>query len=248
MNESNAARCWCLPTSEGSHWLVPDPADPQMLAEALSAGAPIVLARRKPDAGMGEAFRHGAGELVSGIRRAAYAVYFRAFSRSLIAGAGLVVGLALRRLPSEFKVFGLAVLALALVFAGWVLIADLLPALRWAVRCAGAERALKQAQWRTSAFCARLEEALRFRKSLSLEQRGRAPDRELLDADAYRRLIDEKVVSTAELRQLGRALEATFALSDSEPPPKVVELADRHRIDTDAVLFYLDLISAARKL
>ena len=98
-----------------------------------------------------------------------------------------------------------------------------------------------------SALAQRLSDALEFRRSLPLEKRGEVPDRELLDANAYRRLIREGVVSRSELLALGEAVQARLNVS-LESPGKISDVMRIEGLDGESAALYRDLALAAAEI
>lgn len=98
-----------------------------------------------------------------------------------------------------------------------------------------------------TALLQRLADALEFRRSLPLERRGEVPDRELLDANAYRRLIREGIISRGELLALGEAVQARLNVS-LESPGKISEVSRAEGLDGESVALYRDLALAAAEI
>jgi hypothetical protein len=98
-------------------------------------------------------------------------------------------------------------------------------------------------------LCERLAQALRLRAALPGNERGQSPDAELLDTNAYRKLIQEKVTTAEELARLGKAIEEKLGMNRAmENEPKMADIAREAGIDLHSAIFYRDLALAAAEI
>ncbi|MEI6232421.1 MAG: hypothetical protein WCT04_05180 [Planctomycetota bacterium] len=98
-----------------------------------------------------------------------------------------------------------------------------------------------------SALSERLSAALEFRRAQPNEKRGEAPDAELLDANAYRKLIREGVVTREELCGLGRAVQARLDMS-AGTTKKLSDVSHTEGLDEESASLYRDLALAAAEI
>ncbi len=93
----------------------------------------------------------------------------------------------------------------------------------------------------------RIARALEFRRTVAPEKRGESPDDELLDANAYRKLIRDGVTSREELAALGRAVEQRLEVK-TDGPQAIGDVARAEGLDRESAAFYRDLTQAANEI
>lgn len=93
----------------------------------------------------------------------------------------------------------------------------------------------------------RIARALEFRRNLPSEKRGNSPDEELLDANAYRKLIREGVISRTELCALGRAIEKRLDVT-LDGPKRISDMSRAEGLDAESASMYRDLALAAAEI
>ncbi len=98
-----------------------------------------------------------------------------------------------------------------------------------------------------NALSERIAKALVFRRNLPSEKRGSSPDEELLDANAYRKLIREGVISRVELCALGRAIENRLDVTLDEPK-RLSDMSRAEGLDAESASLYRDLALAAAEI
>lgn len=240
-------RVWLLPALKGGVWPVAAVTDPIKTAERLAEGPPVVLhaAGTVPDNVVLQRARQDPAGLVTSARDEAW---FRLAKHVLLGGIWVLIGLAGLRIPGVFRFFDEVLLLLGLGYLGYSIFRYGREAAGWSTRLRAAEAAWSGAQLCPHPLPGRLAAALAHRAQLKPEQRGHTPDQELLDHDAYRKLVDAGVISAGELSALGKAVSQRMGL-DSTPRDKlkVTELARSLDLDSETVLFYLDLATAAAR-
>lgn len=166
----------------------------------------------------------------------------------LLGGVWVLIGLAGLRVPGAFRFFDELLLFLGLGYLGYAIYRYGRDAAAWSNRLRTVEAAWPAAKLQPHPLLDRLAAALAYRARLKPEQRGHTPDQELLDHDAYRKLVAEGIISAGELCVLGKALSQRMGL-DGTPRDKlkVTELARSLDLDPETLLFYLDLAGAAAR-
>ena len=90
----------------------------------------------------------------------------------------------------------------------------------------------------------RIAQALEFRRRLPPEKRGESPDDELLDANAYRKMIRDGVTTREEICALGHAVQQRLDVTTGEAR-KIGDLARTEGLDPESAALYRDLALAA---
>lgn len=239
---SGVARLWVLPTAQGGWWAVP--IDGPGLAAALRSGPPQLVGV--------EASPEEQARMVSAARPAVMKVLGRRVGRFFFASLGLA-------LPG----CGLAAWGLLDAVqrgAGWLLICGgvaclvvsallTLAAVKWHYRRMDALHALGRAEVAGNPLVEQVAQALQLRRTLPASERGKSPDDELLDAGAYRKLIQDGVTTEAELSALGKAIAAALKLDrGGEQTQQMSALARDAGLDMESALFYRDLAAAASEI
>lgn len=98
-----------------------------------------------------------------------------------------------------------------------------------------------------SALAERIAAALDYRRALAPEKRGESPDAELLDANAYRKLIRDGVIAREELCALGAAVQSRLNVT-AGAPRKISDLARQEGLDPESAALYRDLALASAEI
>jgi hypothetical protein len=239
-------RVWLLPTAQGAAIAVPEEADLSRMGAALHAKRPVLLV-----AGDGMHEASGAGmDLVSReIRDECHESLFRVITRLVIGIVWVGVGVVGLRLSGELKFFDGALLLTGLGYLGYTFARYGSAVVRWHNLGIDTQQSFSRGNPVKSLLLERFAQALKFRLQLKPDERGKAPDAELLDANAYRKLIEEKLVTREELAALGRAVDARFHLHDrSGQLRNIGEVAREVSLDVETAVFYRDLAAAATEI
>ncbi|MCW8129468.1 MAG: hypothetical protein KIS92_03710 [Planctomycetota bacterium] len=242
-------RGWFLPVLNGPPWFVLAEDRPESFARALKGRELVLYAADRDAPAREEQGRRGLAASIGWLSEERYEAWFRLARHALLAGGLVLVGLIGLRVPGRFKILD----DLLLVFSAGYLFVALRRGWRELAACEehlrAARRAFKAPHWSAHPLLERLADALAYRSNLPPEQRGHQPDAELLDLDAYRKLVDEGVVTAEELAALGNALSARLGLAGrSRAEVKITEVAREAGLDDETAVFYLDLATAASQL
>lgn len=242
-------RVWVLPLGSGEAWALPEESDTQRLAAALQENPPEVFSMRVPASEQPEALRF-AGEGVAAIfRERSQEKIFALVSRLVLSGGWLLAAMLGLRLPGVAKSIDEILLLTGLGFLGYTLVWHALPLKLWHSQREDAVQSFGRGTWRHSALLDRLAMALKLRRELKVEERGQSPDTELLDANAYRKLIRDGLTTREELCALGKSIEHAMGLThDENNPRKITDIARDCRLDPDSAIFYRDLAAHAAEI
>jgi len=94
----------------------------------------------------------------------------------------------------------------------------------------------------------RIHHALAYRRATPDDQHGAAPDKELLDVAAYRKLIRDGETTADELAAVAAAVQHTLRLDIDNPSGSSSQLAAAAGIDPLTAAFYRDLAIAAAEI
>lgn len=248
--ELPGAKIWVLPTVGDEWWAVTQEADTTALAKALSADPPILITPKlepTEDVTVLSAARRWIRER---LLLKSYDTAFKLFRNVLLSVVWIVVAIAAMRFPGEAKLLGAILAPLGAGFLAYTVLRHGTATLRWhnwrieADNSFGGQRKLVE-----SPLLTRLAKALALRKKMEQSERGANPDDELLDANAYRKLIKEGVTTPQELAQLGRAVENALNLDAAlKEEKKIGDVARDVGIDTETAIFYRDLAAAASEI
>lgn len=248
-NRVSGGSCgWFLPTLKGPAWFVLAETDAEGFARSASERALVLYAADREALACKEQVQQGmtfTNDWLSDERNEAW---FKLARHGLLAVGLVLIALVGLRVPGKFKIlddllllFGLGYLVFS-VRRGWRAIAACTEHLRVA------RKAFEGPRWSAHPLLERLAAALAFRSGLTMEKRGHNPDGELLDRDAYRKLIDEGIVSSEELAALGRAITARLGLiGQRRSDVKITELARAAGLDDETAAFYFDLARGAEQ-
>ena len=239
-------RIWILPTVMGNWFSVPEETDTSVLASGFANSHPVLLAP-KINADECQTASVQAQEATNRqILEVSHEALFKFISRVIVSMAWIVLAGGGLALPGEVRFLDGLLLGVGSAFFVYTLIRYGLPVLRWHNWRVDARNSFGHVRWVRNKLIERLLQALEFRKKLPPDERGQSPDDELLDANAYKKLIKEGVTTMSELSVLGTALEARLKLND--PDSRTGEAARCARVDVDSLLFYRDLAQAANEL
>jgi hypothetical protein len=242
-------RIWVLPLAGGEAWTVAQEAEPARLAADLCKAPADVLSIRVAKEEQPAAVRFAGESLDAKYGERAQELLFGLVSRLVLCGGWLLVALLGLRIPGEAKFFGDMLLVTGLGYLGYTLVRYALPFKNWKQTRSEAVKAILDGSWKHSTLLDRMAQALKLRKELKVEERGQSPDTELLDANAYRKLIRDGVTTTEEFCALGQAVGNAMGLpGDEDAPEKIADIARRCKIDTDSAIFYRDLAAAAAEI
>lgn len=244
IDENVGRRFWVLPTASGAPLAVMEENDPWAMSETLRAAPPVVLT---PSAGSEKKSSDCARERVqSSLTDRFQEAVFNFGTRFVIGLAWMLVAVGSLRIPGEAKIFGDILLLCGVGFTAYTVLRYGYGVVRWHNRRVDAAHAFAGAALQSHPLATRLAAALELRKKLKADERGKSPDAELLDSNAYRKLIDEGVTNVQELVMLGSALEKQLSLlGPNGHARKIGDIARDAGIDTETAIFYRDLAAAA---
>ena len=239
-------RVFLLPTIEEDVWAVPDEPDLATWAAELKQAAPVILAQGEKQK---DTLDSADAQISAALSERVQESVFDLISRLAVGGIWVLVALVGLRLPGWLELFDMILLALGLGFTGYAIMRYGSAARRWQHRKIDAKNGLLKAQWVKSPLIERIAAALQLRGRLDPSQHGQLPDAELLDANAYRKLIAEGVTSRAELCALGQAVTARMGLQKGQGKGlKISDIARKAGLDIDTAIFYRDLAMAASEI
>jgi hypothetical protein len=248
--ETIGRRFWALPTGSGTPWAVAEEADPWVMSEVLRSERPVVLVPGNSDTSFdSSAAANVKGQLQSKLLDRFQEALFNFGTRFVIGLAWIAVAIGSLRIPGEAKVFGEILLLCGVGFTAYTVVRYGYGVIRWHNRKVDAAHAFAGAKAEAHPLATRLAAALALRKKLKSDERGKSPDDELLDANAYRKLIDEGVTTAPELVALGKAIEHQLVQKDSEGKArKIADVARDAGLDLETAIFYRDLAAAASEI
>lgn len=251
----DTARIWVLACASSNPLIVPEQPEANDLAEHLRRSPPVLLipGREKDEKGSEldrNQLRSAAWTTVEPrLVDQAHEAAFDFAKRMMVAIGWLAVAAAGVRIHEVFETPSIVLGVLGVGFFGYTVVRYGYRIVRWHNRRVDAGHAVQQAEIKKNALATRLATALQLRAGLHSEQRGKSPDAELLDTNAYRNLIREKVTTVAELTALGDALNAALKFQDVRGEPrKIAEIAKDAGIDTESAIFFRDLAAAASEI
>lgn len=243
------ARIWMLPAAHGETLAVAGQADIRALAESLRGAPPELLAARTDAGESGNAAARAWKFFEPRFVEQLHESVFDFGKRLMVSFAWLVVSFAAARMSGEVETLAILLGVLGLGFLGYTLARYGYGVVRWHNRRVDASHAFAQATIKKNLFAARLARALDLRQRLKPEERGKSPDDELLDTNAYRKLIAEGLITTKELVGLGEAINATLRFQDSAGNPRrISEVAQEAGLSAETAIFYRDLAAAASEI
>jgi len=243
-----AARLWALPTADKSIWPVWEIPRLEAIAESLEASPPQILAAEKGANGE-QILAEAAAVTERSLRSRGHEAAFAFLQRMVICGALLIAGFFAWRLPGALKFLDTIFIGGSIGYFLYVIGRYGFDALRWHNRRVDAVHSFGRGTVNASPLCERLAKAIRLRANAKEEERGKSPDDELLDTNAYRKLIEEGITTPEELSRLGHALDEQLGLRDPERKErKLSEVAQELGIDVNTALFYADLANAASEI
>ncbi|HYG75086.1 MAG TPA: hypothetical protein VEK08_08795 [Planctomycetota bacterium] len=242
------AGVWILPTATEHSWAISDESDPQKLVERLRERAPEIFSIAVPREEVSAATKFGRESIARQLKERTLESLVPLVTRLALGGVWVLVALAGLRIPGMAKIFDEILLVAGLGFLGYTVFFNALPFLKWLGDRKQADQSFDGAVWRHSALLDRLAQALKTRRTLKDDERGKSPDAELLDANAYRKLIEEKITTPEELSTLGLAIERAMRFTEKGEPRKISEIARECGIDPETAIFYRDLAAAAAEI
>lgn len=248
--ELTGARIWVLPTTEGEWWAVTPETNDTALAHELRADPPILFTPRleaqEDQTALNSARRWIRERLLVQANETAFLL-----ARNTILGiAWLAAALVAMRFPGEFRLLGTILAPLGAGFLAYTILRYGRGVLNWHNWRIEADNAfIGKPKVLESPLLTYVAKALELRKKLQQHEQGAAPDEELLDANAYRKLIKDGVCTAHELIQLGKAIEFALKLDEARKTnKKISDIAREAHIDTDTAIFYRDLAAAAAEI
>jgi hypothetical protein len=237
---------WVLPTADGSSWIVPDSEVLEHSLQRQPQLPDIVIATDTDDRQVKFELKNAGSRLESMIRerlRRALKNLLRTLSVSLALLVGGVAAVWLWPAAGGFTMaLGVALYLYSLVRHGG-------DALRTHYRRIDALDFARRSDVRRSRLLARLRESLDYRRRTPEAESGATPDRELIDAQAYRRLISQNETSIEELTAVARVVERELKLDHLGLPRRpMTQVAAEAGIDPVTAGFYCDLAVAAAEI
>lgn len=248
-NDSAGARLWVLPTTSGMPWAIIEERDALGLGESFGSDPPIIFVSataREKDHRITDCAR---AKVHAQLLDRFHEALFNFGTRFIIGIAWMLVALGSARISGEARIFGEILLACGLGFAAYTVLRYGFGVIRWHNRRVDAIQAFSGAALKIHPLATRLAAALELRGKLKSDERGRSPDDELLDSNAYRKLIDEGITSIKELTALGRAVENQLGpVAPDGTVRKIGDVARDAGINTETAIFYRDLAAAASEI
>ncbi len=257
-------RIWVLPASGGQWWAASEESSVRETAESLREDAPVILC---PDSVLSDGTARPASHLsekqdarasvvecgklhVDGtLRDEMHETVFVFAKHFTLCAVAVLVSLLGLKIPGMFRYFDEVLLLTGLGYLCYTVATHGYGAVRWHNRRVDASHAFTCAQVKPNALATRLAHALNLRSKLKQEERGKSPDDELLDTNAYRNLIRDGVTSRQELSVLGEAIESRLRFMEGEAQGKRIgDIARESGIDTESAIFYRDLCNAAKEI
>ncbi len=240
---------WILPTAPGEFLAVASEADVRALGEHLRETPPQVLAAHvdpgSESAAVARTWKSIEPRFVDRIQES----IFDFAKRMMVSIAWLTVAFGAARIRGEFEDIGVALGVLGLGFLGYTVFRYGYGIVRWHNRRVDASHAFAQATLQSNKLAARLASALELRANLKPEERGKSPDDELLDTNAYRKLIADGTTTTRELIALGEAINGALKFQDATGNPRrISDVAKDANLSTETAIFYRDLSAAAAEI
>ena len=246
------ARIWVLASTSGNPLIVPEQPEATDLAEHLRRSPPVLLVPgrdKSADTNRSEIRNAAWAAVEPRMIDQAHEAAFDFAKRMMVAIGWLAVAAAGVRIHEVFETPSIVLGVLGVGFFGYTIVRYGYRIIRWHNRRVDASHAVQQADIKKNALATRLAAALHLRSTLDTEQRGKSPDAELLDTNAYRNLIREKITTVAELTALGDALNSALRFQDERGEArKIAEIAKDAGIDTGTAIFYRDLAAAASEI
>ena len=242
-------RVWILPAAPEEFLAVASEADLRALGEHLREAPPQLLAAHvdagSESAAVARTWKSIEPRFVDRIQES----MFDFAKRMMVSIAWLTVAFGAARIRGEFEEIGIALGVLGLGFLGYTVFRYGYGIVRWHNRRVDASHAFAQATVQPNKLAARLATALELRTILKPDERGKSPDDELLDTNAYRKLIVDGTTTTRELVALGEAISGALKFQDATGNPRrISDVAKDAGLSTETAIFYRDLASAASEI
>jgi hypothetical protein len=237
---------WLLPTAQHGAWLVSDDA---VVDKCVQRQAELPQVIVPADAAQSDVAQNvlGAGDYLDSQIGSRLRRKVKSFFRMIGMAAALFIGgmIAVWFWPA----LGGFAMALGFSLGLYALARQGSNIIRTHYRRIDARSFSRKAEVHPSRLLARVSDALAFRASLKESELGSEPDKELLDAQAYRHLINERVTTIEELAALGRVVERELKLDDlAKAGRSVTQIASEAGLDTLTTSFYRDLAVAAAEV
>ena len=250
LESSDQPRIWVLPTAQGRLLTVADDTDIHSLAQSLRKAPPALLLS---ETDKGKVFDRTHAQAWGLLERRFAAQFHDAvfdFTWRMMVGVGwLAAATAGLRIHEAFETAGIVLGVLGLGFVGYTVMRYGYAIVRWHNRRVDATDAFGRATIYHHPLATRLAAALELRTKLKSADRGQSPDDELLDTNAYRKLIANGTTTSAEFTRLGEALNAALKFQDEQGHArKISGIADEAGIDPETAIFYRDLAAAASEI
>lgn len=243
------ARIWALPTYDGEVLAVVEDGKAEALAPLVETQPPVIVCAEGNAGDYQELVECASRAVDTTLRDRVHDSAFSFLKRTLVSGACLVAGLFALRIPGKFRIFDELMIVGSFGYLCYAVARYGYQTVRWHNRRVDARNAFAHARFEKSTLAERLAAALTLRKNLKGDARGQSPDDELLDTNAYRKLVKDGVTTAQELSKLGRAIEERFGLNEpGNKERKIGEIAAATGIDTNTAIFYRDLAHAAAEI
>ncbi|HLX62520.1 MAG TPA: hypothetical protein VKX17_14685 [Planctomycetota bacterium] len=238
----NGPRFWALPDKKLKWWVLCE--NDMGTVESLTSGTPVIYIPPLPDLRRGAAAECCRQMVMARLRDRCHEHFFQLIKRMLLGGMLIFAGIVALKFLEAFD-------TLLLVGAlGYTMHAGLRYGLRFLHSWEATSRPFSHftgEPFVESKLADRLAQALDFRRTLPPDKRGESPDAELLDANAYRKLIREGAITKEELVALGKAIEARLNLRGVEPK-HFSDMARAEGLDGESAALYRDLAQAASEI
>ena len=248
--EETSAKFWLLPLGNDDAWAISEIEDPKELArklEHVDQSPPIVYSVDVKPEEKPHALGYARECAKSKFRERLHATLFSFATRMLIGMGWVLAALVGLKIPGAIKIIDQLLLVGGIGFLGYTVVRYGLPLLSWFSHSSATGVIFKEARWQHSPFMDRLDSALKLRRTLKPEERGQSPDAELLDTNAYKKLIQEGVTTAAELSAIGKAVDIAMKLHPADTR-KLSEIAKEAGLDSESAIFYRDLSAAATEI
>lgn len=242
-SDKSDTKFWALPDKNLKWWVLRE--DDDSRADGLLDGIPKILSPEMSPEQKTEAGERCRQVVMQRLKEQYQEDAFNLLKRMLLGGTFLIGGIFLGRFLRQFDVL------LILGALGYSMYAGLRYGIRLLKSMEAAHRPFKYfagEPFVANKLAGRIARALEYRRSVPAEKRGESPDEELLDANAYRKLIREGVTTKGELAALGKAIERRLEAAKKEGMKTLSDVARAEGLDPESASLYRDLTLAASEI
>ncbi len=241
-SDKSGTRFWALPDKNLKWWVIRE--DDGSRADGLLDGIPMILCPAMTPAQKNEAGER-CRQLVSQRLKEQYQEdAFNLLKRMMLGGTMLIAGL----IGLRFEYLAAIILFGAI---GYTIYAGLRYGMRLVKSMEAANRPFSHFTgdpFVANKLANRIAGALEFRRAQPADKRGESPDNELLDANAYRKLIREGVTTKNEIAALGKAIEKRLESVKTQGHNSLSDVARAEGLDPESAAIYRDLSIAAAEI